>query len=184
MLMPIVSMNKMAMNESVAATCCYRQVPSPTNVYWEVLNGGWIGNGFKNYRTLKHVSMTPWLALGFDLNPLAAINAVGDANPLPGVAKFTINDVTGWWTTDTTGATAVQPLDEWLSWLPVPNGGQGNGTFVRGSACDHKATGSNICNYYNQTSSYANNQHFEAKAKHTTGGDDWAFPHDAKQFNS
>lgn len=46
MKMPIVSMNKMAMNESVATTCCYRQVPTASVVYWEVLHGGWIGKGY------------------------------------------------------------------------------------------------------------------------------------------
>ncbi len=182
MLMPIVSMNKMAMNESVAATCCYRQVPSPTNVYWEVLNGGWLGNGFKNDRSLKHVSMKPWLALGFDLKPKwspLSLNDVNSTNPLPGIAKFTIDDQTEWWMTDDLGNNAGILLDTWLA-----NGPDGNLDWGRGPSCDHKSTGSNICAYYNQNAAYAYNQHFEAKSKHSTGGDDWAFPHDAKQFNS
>ena len=46
MVMPVVTINKMAMNESVASTCCYRDVVTPTAVYWEVLHGGSIGSGF------------------------------------------------------------------------------------------------------------------------------------------
>ncbi|MDR0928126.1 MAG: hypothetical protein LBM74_00240 [Oscillospiraceae bacterium] len=42
MLMPIVSMNKMAMNESVAATCCYRFISENAVIYQEILHGGYI----------------------------------------------------------------------------------------------------------------------------------------------
>ncbi|HIQ62050.1 MAG TPA: hypothetical protein IAA66_00510, partial [Candidatus Avichristensenella intestinipullorum] len=46
MLMPIVSMNKMSMNESVAASCCWRYVLGVHEQYPEILHGGKIGTTY------------------------------------------------------------------------------------------------------------------------------------------
>lgn len=181
MMMPIVSMNKMAMNESVATTCCYRQVPTPTAVYWEVLNGGWIGSGYKDtlqwrdgYEHLEDINMSAWLNLGYDLK--------GDAA-----------DVVDFMTNNTLVYGAVNATAEPKYWINsvsqlMPNMSLGTqianvsgGKTLLGDVCDHDGTN---CNYRVLAAVYSENQHFESTSKHDTGKANWQNPHDATQFSS
>jgi hypothetical protein len=45
MLMPIISMSQMAMNESIAASCCYRVSLADAPVFQTTLHGGYVGGG-------------------------------------------------------------------------------------------------------------------------------------------
>ncbi len=174
MLMPIVSMNKMAMNESVAATCCYRQVASPTNVYWEVLNGGWIGSGYVDVRARKSESLKAWEVFNFDLK--GWLNTDGSINAAPAVS--TVVNPDGTTTYGVVWGGSVITLDAFFT--PSVSG---QSTFTRGGYCDHKVTGTNVCAYYDQSPQYKSNYHFEAKSKHAELSS-WATPHAANPFNS
>ncbi len=178
MKMPIVFMTKMAMNESVAATCCYKQVASPTNVYWDLPHAGWVGNGYVDVRARKDPSLKAWEVFGFDLSGLAFTNGKLTTVP-PGIATMV----------DTNGNTTYGVVDSGVA----PSGGRqyptldeffaGQSTYSRGSSCDHKVTGSNVCAYYDQSPQYKVGWHFEAKSKHANL-DNWALPHEVVQFNS
>ena len=77
MLMPIVSMNKMSMNESVAASCCWRYVLGVHEQYPEILHGGKIGTTYEVKLQLKgdYVAngvASGWLSQGYDVAPVLA----------------------------------------------------------------------------------------------------------------
>lgn len=179
MLMPIVSMNKMAMNESVATTCCYRQVASnPTALYWDVLHGGWIGNGYGTTHTWKDgfsaYENTSWLSKSFgrDLK--------GDtANILSLFAGSTLNygtaggtEAAKWYVND---YVVGQSLD-----TSIYNASNGTVSYANGSACDHTVA---TCAYKNYSYGYLTNKHFEATSAHADITK-WAEPHDPKQYLS
>ena len=70
MLMPIVSMNKMSMNESVAASCCWRYVLGVHEQYPEILHGGKIGTTYEVKLTLEEEYAglkNGWLSLDYDV---------------------------------------------------------------------------------------------------------------------
>ena len=105
MKMPIVSLNNMAMNESVAATCCYRTDNINGAVVRCVLNGGWLDSKPSNNITYKvHKS---WIGLQGDYqmaidNPNRELVKQGDkwgyVNVQTGafVALTANNDISGW----------------------------------------------------------------------------------------
>ncbi|MCL1965402.1 MAG: hypothetical protein FWF69_10175 [Firmicutes bacterium] len=166
MLMPIVSMNKMAMNESVAATCCFKESASPTNVYWTTLNGGWIGQGYVetlDWKVSKRL-LNGWTALGYDVK---VPNDRYDLVTFPALWK---NEATGTWMVDYTGG-AID-LDVFFV---------SQDTIKRGDSCKHDSTN---CKYRVWDIVWKQNYHFDSTTKHTNGVDDWTVPHEAKQFNS
>lgn len=166
MLMPIVSMNKMAMNESVAATCCYREVASATNVYWEVMNGGWIGSGYVNELNWKNDSFIGWGMLDFDITGVTSANLL----TLPALNKrVTVEGKTEFYVI-TNGL--EESVDVFLST---------NGVFGRGSSCSHN---DGLCTLKVEEIVHRSNQHFESTTKHDTKKKDWTKPHTAAQFNS
>ena len=180
MLMPIVSMNKMAMNESVATTCCYRQVATPTATYWEVLNGGWIGSGYVEELVKKspYGSMdSSWFDFKYDI--------VGD-----GVGDKLKNNFVKYVSGATVGTDTSNPSGNWLVYgvdVTNPSGDTLSGFLANmglrtDATCDHKT---NVNCVYRETKiAFKDNQHFESKTKHDKGGSDWAKPHGAAQFSS
>ena len=156
MMMPVVQLRAMAMNESVAATCCYRESASPTNTYWATLNGGWIGQAYApgetKWDSLVHTS---WKWLDYD------VSNVDDGSILSySVAgSVTLFDVGG------------VSLDSFLN----------DGTHKKLGSCKH-ADGS--CAYISAPVILKPNQHCGSKSKHDTGGTAWSKPHDAKQWGS
>ena len=189
MLMPIVSMNKMAMNESIAVTCCYRQVPTPTAVYWEVLNGGWIGSGYVRERIMRDafVGMSDsWFDLGQDL--------VAKAGETKDVAAFVKSYSLVYGATNVTAAAqywlrgpsvggmtfpGVNPANPFLSLKTAVETVTGGNVTVGGN-CDHD---NGNCTYRTFVYPYKTNQHFESKAAHADIKK-WADAHTAVQFSS
>lgn len=180
MLMPIVSMNKMAMNESVATTCCYRQVASnPTALYWDVLHGGWIGNGYGTatdtwkdaYAPYKNTS---WLSTSFGRDLSGT-----DANIVALFSGNTLNYGTGSGT-----ETAKWYVNSWVSGqsldTAIYNASSGTVSYADGSACDHTSPS---CKYRDYGYGYLTNKHFEATSAHASVTK-WAEPHDPKQYLS
>ena len=178
MLMPIVSMNKMAMNESVATTCCYRQVATPTATYWEVLNGGWIGSGYVESwaENTKYAGMNAsWRNSKYDVNLASTADLTSYR-----VAYLTADDATGAATNNSKGwyvysvanpAEGAVTLNEWLL---------NRGNLITSKICEHNNTD---CIYGKATIELKTNQHFESKSAHDTTSN-WKNPHAAKQFSS
>ena len=190
MLMPIVSMNKMAMNESVAATCCFQEVASPTNVYWEVLNGGWIGSGFVETKNWKKPVLKDWAkCYGHDVKlngelPLRDVSCCNDVITvtltLADVAAAGANPA-GWAFPVFGLATAVPPSPA------TPTKYEVNffnlvaaGLASIGDKCDHNTTD---CKYLDFEIQHLSNRHWEAVRAHG-GISDWAKPHEAVRFHS
>ena len=158
MLMPIVSMNKMSMNESVAASCCWRYVLGVHEQYPEILHGGKIGTTYEVKLKLKGdyaVSgvKSGWLALPYDV-------AVGDASR---AIYYDAN------------------LDDWF-WQ---DGGKvylkdnPNLLDIVKSPCPHN---DGSCSYYEEVPTYSQDMHIGATSAHVT--DNWADPHKAVQYSS
>lgn len=185
MLMPIVSMNKMAMNESVAATCCYHEKASPTNVYWEVLNGGWIGSGYvelKNYDKFN-ADDNGWLKYTHDIKDTWASGTLPVlSKTLAGTWVVNMNQnyisslvpVDLIWDSKAGADDAWYSLSDWLTY---------KGTGMRDATCSHNDS---TCYYFLSDIQHKSNQHFQATTKHSvpTSGQSWNLPHDVGQFNS
>ena len=160
MLMPIVSMNKMSMNESVAASCCWRYVLGVHEQYPEILHGGKIGTTYEVKLTLKGdyaVSgvKSGWLALPYDV-------AVADA-------KLNISYNPG--------------RDDWF-WQ---YGGEDyyikenpNLLDIVKSPCPHN---DGSCSYYQEVPVYQQDMHIGATSAHANEKK-WDEPHKAVQYSS
>jgi len=192
MLMPIVSVNKMAMNESVAMTCCFQEVASPTNVYWEVLNGGWIGSGFVETKSWKHAGLEAWAKLSYDIaggtgaDPLAALAGTKIKD---GFVEVWVDGVNVWW--EHVAGPAAQP-DVWLGgvtpavfpanyYINILEWFTHNGVYSRGDNCKHEDPS---CRYLNFEIAHLANRHWDSTKKHDTKTTDWSKPHEAKRFHS
>ena len=158
MLMPIVSMNKMSMNESVAASCCWRYVLGVHEQYPEILHGGKIGTTYEVKLTLKGdyaVSgvKNGWLSLDYDV--------------IPGVA-----------------ACAISYDPDAKVWRDANDVAIDKATLasykqVVKSYCTHD---DGSCSYYNEVPTYSQDMHIGATSAHVT--DNWAEPHKAVQYSS
>lgn len=166
MLMPIVSMNKMAMNESVAATCCYKEVGSTNNIYWQPLNGGHLGPSYVENLGWIDDKAKAWGQLSFDVNGLIDSNGVWQEGGHVLSKRVDSLGNSEWWIDE------AKTVDQWIADMPHVS---------RGRSCSHS---DGTCPYRVFKITYETNQHVGATTKHTTGGDDWDKPHTAKQFNS
>ena len=158
MLKPVVNMNKMAMNESVATSCCYREVVDVTNIVWKTLYGGYIGTAYKDSLTQTAAAKSSKKAQ-FALK-YTKYDFVGTAEP----TNVIWDAIKGEWMFDTL------PVDQWAYQWGVTK-----------TTCNHDT---DRCEYLDYDTTIANIQHIGATAKHDTAGDSWAKPHEAKQWSS
>ena len=147
------------MNESVAASCCWRYVLGVHEQYPEILHGGKIGTTYEVKLTLKGdyaVSgvKSGWLALPYDV-------AVADA-------KLNISYNPG--------------RDDWFWQF------DGDDYYVKENPnlieivktpCPHN---DGSCSYYNEVPTYSQDMHIGATSAHVT--DNWDEPHKAVQYSS
>ena len=157
MLMPIVSMNKMSMNESVAASCCWRYVLGVHEQYPEILHGGKIGTTYEVKLTLaeEYAGLkSGWLALPYDVGV--------------GAARLDISYNPG--------------RDDWF-WLEgekeIYLKDHPNKFNIVKSPCPHN---DGSCSYYQEVPVYQQDMHIGATSAHVT--DNWAEPHKAVQYSS
>ena len=195
MLSPIVSMNRMAMNESVAMTCCYRDVVTPTAVYWEVLHGGWIGSGYAEgwVKNPDYLDLDDsWLAYKYDLIFMEAGNLAGGGSLGLGAATPSklmkerlgygeyVNSSSilekNWYVFDTQSLwTGPVSLGEFLATYVIP--------IRPGGTCDHKTDPN--CVYGSFEKAFVTDYHFEAKTAHdVAAGFNWKDPHPAQKYSS
>ena len=158
MLMPIVSMNKMSMNESVAASCCWRYVLGVHEQYPEILHGGKIGTTYEVKLTLKgdYVAKgvaSGWLSQGYDVEPSLAKKHIS-YNP----------DDKVWY----------RPDDDWI--VNATN----VAPFVVKPSCPHN---DGSCSYYQEVPVYQQDMHIGATSAHGTEKK-WDEPHKAVQYSS
>ncbi len=158
MLMPIVSMNKMSMNESVAASCCWRYVLGVHEQYPEILHGGKIGTTYEVKLQLKgdYVAngvASGWLSQGYDVAPVLAWQSIS-YNP----------DTKQWY----------RPSDTWI--VNATN----VAPYVVKSSCPHN---DGSCSYYQEVPDYQQDMHIGATSAHANKTN-WAEPHKAVQYSS
>ena len=157
MLMPIVSMNKMSMNESVAASCCWRYVLGVHEQYPEILHGGKIGTTYEVVltRERKYKDMNNgWLALPYDV-------AVGDASR----AIYYDANLDDWFWQDGGKVYLKDHPDRF--------------TIVK-SPCPHN---DGSCSYYEEVPTYSQDMHIGATSAHANEKK-WDEPHKAVQYSS
>ena len=154
MLMPIVSMNKMSMNESVAASCCWRYVLGVHEQYPEILHGGKIGTTYEvklqlkeDYAGLKN----GWLSLDYDVAP-------------------------GW------AKTRIYYDPDNNVWKYASDGTEMKKEEVKvvKSYCPHN---DGSCSYYKEVPTYSQDMHIGATSAHGTEKK-WDEPHKAVQYSS
>ena len=155
MLMPIVSMNKMSMNESVAASCCWRYVLGVHEQYPEILHGGKIGTTYEVKLQLKgdyakNGVKNGWLSLAYDVTPNWAVEPIY-YDPDDNVWKLYA---------DNTVVTKER-------------------VKVEKSSCPHN---DGSCSYYQEVPVYQQDMHIGATSAHVTNK--WDEPHKAVQYSS
>jgi hypothetical protein len=157
-------MNKMAMNESVAATCCYRTTVSAGTTYYEDLHGGYVGGGL--VEKAGFIDSTPALtkALSYDIGTPAK------ASPAAGLKLENLSkDLDGNYIV-TSGS--YGPGSLFMKKLTAIDGVK---------ACDH--TNPATCEWKTFSVVYETKSHFNATTAHSTAAD-FAAPHAAVQFAS
>ena len=158
MLMPIVSMNKMSMNESVAASCCWRYVLGVHEQYPEILHGGKIGTTYEVKLQLKEEYAglkNGWLSLNYDVVPERAALRI-DYDPDAKVWRYA-----------TTGTAIDKDTFAAMDWIAK-------------SPCPHN---DGSCSYYNEVPTYSQDMHIGATSAHGTEKK-WDEPHKAVQYSS
>ena len=159
MLMPIVSMNKMSMNESVAASCCWRYVLGVHEQYPEILHGGKIGTTYEVKLTLKNKYKdlkSGWLALPYDVTADYAMKPI----------NYYPDEEGGVWKYENGNLVSKSALAE-------------KGKLAR-SSCDHSDAG---CEYYSEVPTYSQDMHIGATSAHGNEKK-WDEPHKAVQYSS
>jgi len=154
----------MSMCESVASTCCYRIVVSPSNYYFEVLNGGTLGQGALP-AWIPGVPLE-WAKLDFDV----------DFSEYAGntLVPYRNNLLEGWWVLSVADGAIVgtSPINDLL-------GDPDARLTVTNRGCTH---GTRTCLYI--TDGDDGWLHENADEAHVYGGDHLKGPHEAVQFNS
>jgi len=159
MIKPIVSMNKMAMNESVATSCCFAEIVTSNNkVVYDVLYGGYLGSDLRQEHVWNSAINKSWKLLPYDV--------VG----LNGASTISV-------TTDSDGKN-VYIVDNNLKigdWISATSGAS------QGKNCPHE---DGYCSYITSDYILVDDQHIDSTGAHFSGGDSWAKPHKAKKHNS
>lgn len=183
MQMPSVSMNPMAMNESVATTCCFRKVPTASLMYWEVLHGGWIGNGFVEQAKWHDglSSDAAWIRnIGLDL-------ALADGKTWDDVSgeaeKYEVITVGG--VKRVMVKLNAHVIDSSVQSAALIALGVGGGDPFVSVTQDCNHTDYSTCKMKYLDQYYAADQHFEATSSHDVkAGQKWNAAHDARQYSS
>ncbi|HIQ62235.1 MAG TPA: hypothetical protein IAA66_01450, partial [Candidatus Avichristensenella intestinipullorum] len=147
-------MNKMSMNESVAASCCWRYVLGVHEQYPEILHGGKIGTTYEVKLTLKNKykkMKNGWLSLDYDVAANWAIEPIY-YDPDNNLWKFSSND------------TVVQK----------------ESVSVVKPSCPHN---DGSCSYYAEVPTYSQDMHIGATSAHANLKA-WDEPHKAVQYSS
>lgn len=166
MLMPIVSMNKMAMNESVATSCCYREEITANSITLQyVLHGGQIQPAYLDQSGFINDAVTSWTMLSYDILGWSSLSTLAD-NKL----KMTYND-------DGDKIWRVGANDLTLSEFKTQN------NLYNGYNCSHDDAG---CAYWSYEIVQIPNAHVGSTSKHTVinGDYSWDKPHPSVQFSS
>lgn len=191
--MPVVVLNEMTMNESIASDCCFKLVTEGYVTTKTVLNGGSIGS-YVTYPLKASVSSfygSRTALPSYHYKVYVPINtSLTTAAPTPTPAPpytGTINEAGL-----TSNSNAVKSYDV-LSFstsggvltqvITVSNGEIADLTGVyisqNGGACDHY---NSDCPFVTKTT--MSNAHIGATMKHLFGGTAWDAPHTAQQYNS
>ena len=160
MLMPIVSMNKMSMNESVAASCCWRYILGVHEQYPEILHGGKIGTTYEVVLTLesKYKDLkSGWLAIPFDVTADCAMKPI----------NYHPDEEGGVWKYASSGKV-------------VKKSDLAAAEKLARSSCDHSDAG---CEYYFDVPTYSQDMHIGATSAHANLKA-WDEPHKAVQYSS
>ena len=172
MLKPIVSMNQMAMNESIATTCCY--VWNGTSILGSASlpHGGQLVAGSKTTsyvqidNTRYALNGTWWGYTGGHANTeWAAKNVITSSTD----GKGGTHD----WTVKPNNDGTFTTMEQLIAWGDVKEG-----------YCDHKNP--ETCPYFKVTNFNGSFTHTGATSAHynLTGGNIWLADHDAVQYSS
>lgn len=180
---PVVLLYQCAMNESVATTCCYRQVPTATVLYWEVLHGGWVGNGFVE-QLRWHDELTTgaaWIRhTGVDLTLAEGKTWAQVSERAEQYEVVLMNQVKKMVHKQNYVAYEGSIQSGMQLIMEV---GSGNDLIKVVQDCGHSDLTRCKMKYLDQC--YADNQHFEATSSHDVKGDQsWKKAHDARQYSS
>ncbi|MEG0767371.1 MAG: hypothetical protein RR482_06615 [Clostridia bacterium] len=174
--MPIVAMNEMAMNESIASDCCYAYTETGLDRISKVINGGTIG-------TVKVNCWKSDIAANLKIDQFKGI--------IPACPHYY---------SVMTNEGLLNPGSVTKIWF-MANGGRitpnnGNDGFTPAQEAERAAgyrtswTGSAYCTHdssqcpWISIAAAQNQQHIGATVPHALGGVGWAQPHKAYQFNS
>lgn len=167
MIMPAVTRRRMAMNESICTTCCYRVVASPTNYYWEVQNGGLIQETIGTELIWKENIPKAWAELSYDVDYSAW-------EGLHAKPSYSFEDDT-WWVLYYTKDSALCKvlLRDFIS-------GPDAMASVTNEGCRHI---DHNCLYIDAVPAFLY-EHVDATEPHKTAGVNFSANHAAMQFNS
>ena len=156
MIKPIVSMNKMAMNESVATSCCFAEIVTSNNkIMWDVLYGGYIGSNLVYDHAWDEDTSKSWKWLPYDVKGITTQSLT-----------MTVVDGKNVYMVDGT-----MTLEQWI--------GHGHGS--KGKDCAHV---DGYCDYITSDYKLVDDQHIDSTGAHFSGGDNWAKPHKATKHSS
>ena len=171
MLKPIVSMNQMAMNESIATTCCYVWNGTSLLGSASLPHGG----------SLKAGSATTWYVWNSDKTSATELNTSwlnwqgGHVNPASAGNRLSTG-VGGDW--------IVYNHSNGDYWEPLYVDGKLNTTIATEGFCDHKNP--ETCKYFSRTNFSGKFTHTGATSAHYTytSGNSWLADHTAVQYSS
>ena len=163
MKMPIVSLNNMAMNESVAATCCFAATNINGHSYETVLSGGYLTDKIGN--KITYGVDNSWLGLRGDY-----------AAAVAGYELVQEMNAAGQWVLGIQHSTGFIPLSK-LDWAA-------NGNYalyeLNLTNCDHKGE---YCAYVADIATTFTKMHIGSTVEHAAA-EKWAADHPAIRFNS
>ena len=204
--MPVVVLNEMTMNESIASDCCYKQVTEGYVTTKTVLNGGSISDyvtyPLKTIVANRYGNRAALPSYHYNLYTVLAGNTVIPDTTVSGVTWPVEGTVSGGITaanfknlgsvlyfqagtyeigeSEIHGLTQVGLVDGSVySGLTGDNNLTGAYLLRKGGTCDHM---NSDCPFV--TKSTLSNAHIGSTMKHLFGGSDWSTPHTAQQYNS
>ncbi len=189
MKMPVVSLNQMAMNESVAATCCFKVDTINGSVYETVLSGGAINVVTENVIKYKDAVCTLpgcWLSIKGDFTPALNGDHLAIKKDLFGNSVYCSVDAGG----AVTGIllagdlTSAGYAGDTVSIQWTLDGGVQTYNLITDHShryCDHQGL---YCDYVEDITQQFVRKHVGSTVEHTAGGKNWAGAHTAMRFNS